>query len=87
MNDKLCENSIYIAGRMKTEAQYSHTVYGEGFYTFLMEVERLSGKSDIIPVTVSERILGFSPVYKDEYFAIDGQIRSYNRKTEGEKLD
>lgn len=85
MNDKLCDNYVYIAGRMKTEAEYSHTVYGEGFYTFFMEIERLSGKTDIVPVTVSERILGFSPVYKDEFFAVEGQLRSYNRKIEGDK--
>lgn len=50
-------NIITLAGTIVSEKQFSHEVYGEGFYTFDLEVPRLSENSDIIPVTVSERIL------------------------------
>ena len=70
-------NVITLIGKIVSERRFSHEVYGEGFYTFDLEVPRLSDNSDIIPVTVSERIL------TDEYqigtkVKIDGQFRSYN---------
>ena len=70
-------NIITLIGTIVSERRFSHEVYGEGFYSFDIEVPRLSENSDIIPVTVSERIL------TDEYtigqkVVIDGQFRSYN---------
>ena len=70
-------NIITLVGTIVSEKQFSHEVYGEGFYTFDLEVPRLSENSDIIPVTVSERILGDS--FKiGQKVIIDGQFRSYN---------
>ena len=70
-------NIITLIGTIVSDRRFSHEVYGEGFYSFDIEVPRLSENSDIIPVTVSERIL------TDEYtigqkVVIDGQFRSYN---------
>lgn len=70
-------NVITLAGKIVSERRFSHEVYGEGFYTFDLEIPRLSDNSDIIPVTVSERILN------DEYqigtkVKVEGQFRSYN---------
>ncbi len=70
-------NTITLAGKIVSEKRFSHEVYGEGFYIFDLEIPRLSDNSDIIPVTVSERIL------TDDYkvgtrVKIDGQFRSYN---------
>ncbi len=70
-------NIITLVGTIVSERTFSHEVYGEGFYSFNLEVPRLSENSDIIPVTVSERILS------DEFaigtkIVIDGQFRSYN---------
>ena len=70
-------NVITLAGTIVSDKQFSHEVYGEGFYTFDLEVPRLSDNSDIIPVTISERILGEN--FKvGEKVVIDGQFRSYN---------
>ena len=85
MEEKEYLNEVYLAGEMVSELSYSHTVFGEGFYIFDLCVERLSGKNDILPVLVSERILDFSPVYKGDYFAVCGQLRSYNKRMENEK--
>ena len=70
-------NVITLIGTIVSERTFSHEVYGEGFYSFNIDVPRLSENSDIIPVTVSERIL------TDEFkigqkVVIDGQFRSYN---------
>ncbi len=70
-------NVITLVGTIVSEKQFSHEVYGEGFYTFNLEVPRLSENSDIIPVTASERILEDS--FKvGKKVIIDGQFRSYN---------
>lgn len=70
-------NIITLAGTIVSEKQFSHEVYGEGFYTFDLEVPRLSENSDIIPVTVSERIIGEN--FKvGQKVVLEGQFRSYN---------
>lgn len=70
-------NIITLIGTIVSERTFSHEVYGEGFYSFNVDVPRLSDNCDTIPVTVSERIL------TDEFkigqkVVIDGQFRSYN---------
>ena len=44
-------------GEIVSEAVFSHEVYGEGFYEFYVRVMRLSGQADVLPVTISERLI------------------------------
>lgn len=76
-------NKVYICGEIVSEAQFSHEVYGEGFYEFKIKVMRLSGQADILPVTVSERIMTENMKIGETVCAL-GQFRSYN-KLEGGK--
>ena len=76
-------NKVYVCGEIITEAQFSHEVYGEGFYEFKIKVMRLSGQADILPVTVSERIMTENMKVGETICAL-GQFRSYN-KLEGGK--
>ena len=76
-------NRGYIYGEIVSDAQFSHEVYGEGFYEFMVKVMRLSGQADILPVTVSERIMTES-MKPGEHICALGQFRSYN-KLEGGK--
>ena len=48
-------NSLMLVGKITDEKKFSHEIYGEKFYLFNLEVPRLSGNSDIIPITISER--------------------------------
>ena len=58
MADKIFENNqVSIVGTIVSDFQYSHEVYGEGFYMVDVSVNRLSNFVDIIPVMVSERIV------------------------------
>lgn len=77
-------NSVFLAGVMSSELELSHKIYGEGFYSFHMEIARLSDMKDILPVTVSERILDVTPVKVGEKFAVQGQLRSYNKIINGQ---
>lgn len=76
-------NKVYIYGEIVSEAVFSHEVYGEGFYEFYVKVMRLSGQADVLPVTVSERIMTDDMKPGNTICAL-GQFRSYN-KLEGGK--
>ena len=71
-------NRVYIHGEIVSEARYSHEVFGEGFYEFFVKVLRLSGQADVLPVTVSERIMTDDMKPGAELSAL-GQFRSYNK--------
>ncbi len=75
-------NKVYLYGEIVSEAQFSHEVYGEGFYEFMVKVMRLSGQADILPVTVSERIMT-EDMGVGSYISALGQFRSYNKLEDG----
>ena len=81
-------NMVTISGKILSEAEFSHEVYGEGFYSFMLEVPRLSDSTDKICVTISERLASRDDLEIGRYLEIEGQFRSYNNfnNTEGSKL-
>ena len=55
-------NLVVISGKITSEPEFSHEILGsEKFYEFDVEVRRLSGATDTIPVTVSEKIIAAQP--------------------------
>ena len=50
-------NYLTLVGKVTGEKKFSHEIYGEKFYVFNLSIPRLSGNADIIPITVSERLL------------------------------
>lgn len=80
-------NVVTISGRVISEVEYSHEVYGEGFYSFHLDVPRLSDSSDKISVTFSERLVPKEKLQMGSLLEIEGQFRSYNSyKSESNKL-
>lgn len=80
MNHELLENNkVYLQGVVVDEPTYSHEVLNEGFYTLSISIPRLSGQSDIIPVTISERLLNSNQIKVGNTIALKGQFRSYNK--------
>ncbi len=77
-------NRVYFCGEIVSEATFSHEVYGEGFYEFYVRVLRLSGQADILPVTISERLIKGNDLKVGSILCALGQFRSYN-KLEGER--
>ena len=72
-------NRVYIFGEIVSDATFSHEVYGEGFYEFFVRVMRLSGQADILPVTLSERLIQDGMLCKGKSICALGQFRSYNK--------
>ena len=81
--DKIIEtNKASLVGRIVSELEFSHEMYGEKFYVFDLEVARLSSSTDILPITISERLLFNFNYQIGKYVIIEGQLRSYNRYVE-----
>ncbi len=71
-------NHLVLMGKVTSEKRFSHEIYGESFYIFDMEVARLSTTQDIIPVTISERLIPDGVLEIGKKVLIKGQFRSYN---------
>lgn len=83
MADKILENNqVSIVGEIISDFQYSHEVYGEGFYMVEVAVSRLSNFSNYIPLMISERLIDTSQSYIGQKVYVTGQFRSYNRHEE-----
>lgn len=83
MSDKIIENNqVTIIGEVASQFEFSHEVFGEGFYMVEILVRRLSNSQDVIPVMISERLIDVTQDYRGEYVEVYGQFRSYNRHEE-----
>ncbi len=81
--EQMNNNKVYIAGKVVSEPKFSYEVFGEGFYEFNLEVKRLSDISDVIPVTISERLMQAENIIMGSNLAGVGQFRSYNKLIDG----
>ena len=71
-------NYLVLIGKIISDKTFSHEIYGESFYVFNLEVPRLSGNEDIIPITISERLIASFDLTIGRKVVIEGQFRSYN---------
>ncbi len=71
-------NIINLKGKILSECKFDHEVYDESFYTFFVETNRLSDSVDILPVTISKKLIDSNLLRIGNYVEISGQIRSYN---------
>ena len=76
-------NKVFVSGEILTEAEFSHEVYGEGFYEISILVKRLSGQGDILPITISERLIENKNLKIGDTVNALGQFRSYNKLVDG----
>lgn len=77
-----CNNTVTLKGYVCEKPNFSHKVYGEGFYSFRLKVDRLSENCDFIPVMVSERLLCDCCIREGNFIKVTGQFRSYNNYSE-----
>lgn len=76
-NEVKSTNSVFLQGRIGSEIEYSHDLYGEKFYEFFLNVPRLSEHLDVIPITVSQSLA--EKLKPNDMIAVNGQFRSFNR--------
>ena len=79
MNTNYSENNhLVLVGKIVSEQKYSHEIYGEKFFKIDLEVVRLSSNTDIIPITISERLITDIDLSIGRSVRVEGQFRSYN---------
>ena len=71
-------NYLTLVGKVTGEKEFSHEIYGERFYIFKLAILRLSGNEDIIPITISERLIQENTLQPGKKLLVKGQFRSYN---------
>lgn len=76
-------NTVALRGSLVELPEYSHENHGKRFFRFLLEVPRLSGAVDLLPVVVEEKILGGIDPSGGEMLMVTGQIRSHNNRVDG----
>ncbi len=76
-------NAITVRGSLQALPTFSHENHGRRFYRFCLEVPRLSGAVDILPVVASEHILNDMDLSGGCMLTVTGQIRSHNDRCEG----
>lgn len=80
--EQIC-NQITIRGELLSLPIYSHENHGIRFFRFLLDVPRLSGTSDCLPVVASEKVLNGMDLCGGEMITVTGQIRSHNNRVDG----
>lgn len=78
-NDFIKSNRATVAGEITSGLTFNHEAYGEKFYMTYVSVKRSSGRADIIPVMISERLIDVTEDYIGKFVLISGQFRSFNR--------
>ena len=64
---------------------FSHENHGKKFYRFLLEVPRLSGAVDLLPVIVDGSALAGLDPTAGGMLTVTGQVRSHNFRQEGNR--
>ena len=72
-------NQAIVAGEVISDFQFSHEIFGEGFYKLRIKVKRLSDAFDEIPLLVSDRLVDVNQNCIGKKLEAKGQFRSYNK--------
>ena len=85
--EQITVNHITLTGALASAPEYSHSNHGRRFYSFYLEVSRLSGAIDRLQILAPEELLASTCVSEGDALTVEGQIRSFNnRAPRGRKL-
>ena len=76
-------NEIILRGSLRELPQFSHENHGKRFCRFYLEVPRLSGAVDTLPVIAEEELFGQIDPTAGQMLTVTGQIRSHNQRNDG----
>ena len=76
------ENNIFLRGDLLGLPEFSHENHGKRFCRFFLEVQRLSGAVDTLPVVAREELLRELKLYPGLRLGVRGQVRSHNHTDE-----
>lgn len=76
-------NIVTLRGSLSALPQFSHENHGKRFFRFCLEIPRLSGAVDILPVIAEETVLNTIDPTAGEMITVVGQVRSHNSRENG----
>lgn len=77
------ENQVRLRGCLLAMPHLSHENHGKKFYRFTLEVARLSGAVDLLPVVAEERVLNEMNLSGGSMLTVTGQMRTHNIRENG----
>ena len=87
MDEFMTSNRAVLCGTPLSEPVFSHSARHESFYTFPIEVARLSGVSDTLNVLLRESLLPDVRPSRAGLLEVTGELRSFNNRSgEGNRL-
>ena len=72
-------NLVNLRGELDNDLEFSHEIFGEKFYNTKIKINRLSDSYDVLPITVSDRLLQDIDFENNKFVSVVGQLRSYNK--------
>ena len=75
-------NTITLRGTLLALPKLSHSNHGKDFYRFTLEVPRLSGTVDLLPVVAAAPLVMDLDPTAGDMLTVTGQIRSHNQRSE-----
>ena len=75
-------NEIMLRGTLAELPRFSHENHEKRFYAFPLEVERLSGAVDVLPVIVPEPVLLDMDLSGGSMLEVAGQVRTFNNRSQ-----
>ena len=78
-------NIITLRGELASLPEFSHENHGRKFFRFTLNVPRLSGAVDQLPIVAEEGLVNQLDPSGGEMIAVTGQIRSHNIRTDGSR--
>lgn len=78
-------NQVTLRGSLASLPQFSHENHQRRFFRFLLDVPRLSGTVDTLPIIAEETILNAADLSNGEMITIAGSVRSHNIRSNGKR--
>ena len=73
-------NVVELCGSIADKPKFSHMGGSENYFSFPLDIERLSGFVDTINIIVRQEMLEKLEIEDNRHLAISGELRSFNNK-------
>ena len=77
------ENQVRLRGTLLALPRFSHENHGRKFFRFTLEVPRLSGAVDLLPVVAEDVLLNAMDLSGGHMLTVTGQMRTHNIRENG----
>ncbi|WP_073076138.1 single-stranded DNA-binding protein [Sporobacter termitidis] len=73
-------NVVELCGSIADKPRFSHMGGSESYFSFPLDIERLSGFVDTVNIIVRQEMLEKLEIEDSQHIAVTGELRSFNNK-------